>query len=51
MKAVQHIVVSSADTIGAFNTGFGRVNLHPPTTAPSKASRERTKSTLAREEK
>jgi len=28
-----HIVVSSAETIGAFNTGFDTVNLHRPTAA------------------
>jgi len=31
LKAVPHIVVSSADTTGAINTGFETVNLHRPT--------------------
>jgi len=31
LKAVYDIRVSSADTIGAFNTGFETVNLHHPT--------------------
>jgi hypothetical protein len=31
LKAVQHIVASSAEIIGAFNMGFGSVNLHRPT--------------------
>ena len=31
LKAVHHILVSSADTIGAFNTDFDTVNLHRPT--------------------
>jgi hypothetical protein len=33
LKAVLHIVASSAETIGAFNTGFDTVNLHRPTVA------------------
>ena len=28
MKAVHHIVASSAETIGAFNTGFDTVNVN-----------------------
>jgi hypothetical protein len=32
MKAVHHILVSSAETRRAFNTGFDTVNLHRPTT-------------------
>jgi hypothetical protein len=28
LKAVHHIVASSAETVGAFNTGFEAVNLH-----------------------
>jgi hypothetical protein len=31
LKAVYHILVSSAETIGAFNSGFDTVNLHRPT--------------------
>ena len=31
MKAVYHVLVSSAETKGAFNTGFAPVNLHRPT--------------------
>jgi hypothetical protein len=30
LKAFQHIVASSAETIGAFNAGFETVNLHRP---------------------
>jgi hypothetical protein len=30
LKADNHILVSSAGTIGAFNRGFDRVNLHHP---------------------
>ena len=34
LKAVNHIVASSAETIGAFNTtGFNSVNLHRPTSS------------------
>jgi len=33
LKAVHHILASSAETIGAFNTGFDTVNLHRPTAA------------------
>jgi hypothetical protein len=33
LLAVHHILVSSAETIGAFNTGFDTANLHRPTTA------------------
>ena len=28
LKAIHHIVASSAETMGAFDTGFDRVNLH-----------------------
>jgi len=31
LKAVHHILASSAETIGAFNTGFDTVILHRPT--------------------
>ena len=31
MKAVLHVIVSSAETIGAVNTGFVTVSLHCPT--------------------
>jgi hypothetical protein len=31
LKAVHHITVSSAETIGAFNAGLDTVNLHRPT--------------------
>jgi hypothetical protein len=31
LKAVYHILVSIADTISGFNTGFDTVNLHRPT--------------------
>ena len=31
LKAVYHILVSSDETIGAFNTGFDTVKLHRPT--------------------
>jgi hypothetical protein len=31
LKVVHQIVVSSADTIGAFHPGFDAVNLHRPT--------------------
>jgi hypothetical protein len=37
LKAVHHILVSSAETKGAFHTGFDTVNLHRPTWA-SRAS-------------
>ena len=30
MKAVHHVLVSRAETIGTFNTGFDTVNLHRP---------------------
>jgi hypothetical protein len=33
LKAVRHVKVSSAETIGAFNTGSDTGNLHRPTTA------------------
>jgi len=33
LKAVHHILASSAETIGAFNTGLDTVNLHRPTVA------------------
>jgi len=31
LKAFHHIIVSSAETTGTFNTGFDTVNLHRPT--------------------
>jgi len=31
LKAVNEILLSSAETIGAFNTGFDTVNMHRPT--------------------
>jgi len=31
LKAAYHILVSGAETMGAFNTGFETVNLHRPT--------------------
>jgi len=31
MKAVYHIIVSSAEAVGGFNTDFHSVNLHHPT--------------------
>jgi hypothetical protein len=31
LKAVDHIIVSSAETMGAFNTAFDAINLHRPT--------------------
>jgi hypothetical protein len=31
-EAVYDVIVSSVETIGAFNTGFDAVNLHRPTT-------------------
>jgi len=37
LKAVQHILVSSADATVAFNTGFERVYLHRPAVLPSSA--------------
>jgi len=40
MKAAYDIVVSSAESIGAFNAGFDNVNLHGPTTVPSKLATE-----------
>jgi len=33
LKVVRHIIVSSAETISAFNTEFEPVNLHHPTAA------------------
>jgi len=33
LKEVHHIIASSAETIGAFNTGFDTANLHRPATA------------------
>jgi hypothetical protein len=33
LKAVYRIVLSSVETMGAFNTGFDTVNLHRPTEA------------------
>jgi len=36
LKAFYDILVSSAETIGAFNAGFDTVNLHRPTTATAK---------------
>ena len=35
LKAVYEIPVSSAETVGAFNTGFDTVNLHRPTICQS----------------
>jgi hypothetical protein len=37
LKAVQHIVISSAETLGVFNTDFDRVNLHRSTKIATKA--------------
>jgi hypothetical protein len=31
LKALQDIIVPSAESIGVFNTGFNTVNLHHPT--------------------
>jgi len=36
-KAVYHILVSRAETVGAFNTDFDTVNLHRPTKLDFKA--------------
>jgi len=36
LKAIYDIRVSSAETMGAFNTGFDTVNLHRPTLDVSK---------------
>ena len=33
LKAAHHIIVSSGETVGAFNTGFVTVNLHRATSA------------------
>jgi hypothetical protein len=38
LKAFHHIVASSAETIGAFNTGFDTVNLHRLTRNSAAAS-------------
>jgi hypothetical protein len=35
LKTVYHIIVSSAETIGAFNTGFEPVIGHGPTMRPA----------------
>jgi len=37
LKAFHHIIVSSAETMGGFNTGFETVNLHHPTVASRSA--------------
>ena len=37
MKAVHHIEVSSAETMGAFNTVFYTVNLYCPTVIMTRA--------------
>jgi hypothetical protein len=38
LKAVHHILISSAETRRAFNSGFDRVNLHRPTVVPRGAA-------------
>jgi hypothetical protein len=38
-KILKHIVLSSAETIGAFNTGFDTVTLHRLTTGIRRSSR------------
>jgi hypothetical protein len=38
LKAVYHLLVSSAETIGTFNTDFDTVNLHRPTVGLSAAA-------------
>jgi hypothetical protein len=40
LKAVYDIIVSSAETIGAFNAGFDTVNLHPLTMRPTAKAAE-----------
>jgi hypothetical protein len=39
-EAVHHILASSAETLGAFNMGFGTVNPHRPTMVAVCASAE-----------
>jgi hypothetical protein len=38
LKAVHHILVSSAETWRAFNSGFDTVNLHRPAAAAAAAA-------------
>jgi hypothetical protein len=37
LKAVYDVIVSSAETIGAFNTGFDTIDLHRPSSAETGA--------------
>jgi hypothetical protein len=48
LKASHHIVVSSAEIIGAFSTDFDTVNLHHPTTLSSRRRSIQLASVLGR---